>query len=112
MFLIDLKDTYFQIPIYPDTTFSAVRPPHHCLPVQGFLFWPFISSPNLHQGVQPDFGVGSQKGNLTPILPGRLVSCCGVVPHLLLHREQLFQLCQIERSQTLSHLAGLSISGC
>ena len=43
-----------------------------------FLFWPFISSPDLHQGVQPDFGVGSQKGNLTPILPGRLVSCCGV----------------------------------
>ena len=78
MFSIDLKDAYFQITIYLDPQ------PYLLIALEGksyqfkTVFWPFNSSPGLHQSVRPCRRVSSSEKCLSPLLSGWLASDCGV----------------------------------
>ena len=63
MFSIDLKDTYFQIPVHPES-----RPYFRfCLgrrvSVPGAVLWPVRSPAGVHQSHRSGFGVDRSEGS-------------------------------------------------
>ena len=94
MFLIDLKDTYSRFPFIQTLSLVCSSLPPALSTSSRLVFWPYVSSSDLHQSVQPGFGVGSQEGiRLLCYLNDWLV-VVESVPLLFRHQEQLLQLCQ------------------
>ena len=49
MFSVDLKNTFFQKPIHPDSQLYLLIALNESHVVQGFVLWPFHSTLGLHQ---------------------------------------------------------------
>ena len=68
---LDLKDAYFQIPIFEEAI--EVRVGGDGLPVPSPVFRPDDRSPGLHQGLRSCVSVGTHSWDQTSPLSGRLV---------------------------------------
>ena len=90
IFSVDLKDTYFQIPIHPDS-----RPYHsgESVSIPGFLFRPVVGSPGLHQSFLPCVGVGSSKGISSAWYMDDWLVVAESLLLLFCHCDLLLQLC-------------------
>ena len=69
MFLIDLKDPYFQIPVHLE---SLVWSRGVCLPVLCSVLQPVHGLASVHQHLRSDFGVSAPEGCVPPLLSGQL----------------------------------------
>ena len=78
LFSIDLKDSYFQIPVHLES-----RPYLRlCLKRQAYQFcalcFGLFMAPQVFTSLHSGFGVGAPEGRVPSFLPGRLASHCGV----------------------------------
>ena len=118
IFSINLKDTYFQIPVHLESR------SYLWFVVEGkvyqfrALFQPFYSFSDLYQRVRYGFGVSSSKGDLTYSFLDDWLVIVESVPFLPQHREQFFQHCQDQgivlnwEKSDLEPSSRLSILGC
>ena len=66
MFFIDLKDAYFQVPIYLKSRLYL----RFVVEGQVLQFWALFRRTGVHQGLLPDIGVGSSVRDLLPPVSG------------------------------------------